>query len=448
MPASHLVAVTGAPPPPGLLAALARRGVVAVADLDAAVCVVVIGARAARAAGALGRPWLWLPDTVVDFDACVAAIANGCVDVIDSVDAEDVDARAAVVAKRVAAVAVPPRPVPRHDQMIANSAAGRHLLQQLVMASSTAQPVLITGETGTGKDVAAHLIHDWSRRRDMPFVPINCSAIPNELMEAELFCYARGAFSGAVKNFDGQLGAAAGGTVFLDEIDDTPLSLQMKLLRVLEDRVVVRLGESVQRRVDFRIVAATNRDLKRLVDDGEFGADLLERLATVRIEMPPLRARLEDVPALIELMLRRFADEEGVPVEGGPRADVVTHVSPRALQALLAYPWPGNIRELRNVIFESLVYKRAGDELLLSDLPKRVLVREAPAADDVDAAVAAGAFDLRRAVLDLEKRALSAAMRHGGSAAGAARLLGTVGRGDAKDPADTVRAMLRRHGLA
>jgi transcriptional regulator with PAS, ATPase and Fis domain len=328
--------------------------------------------------------------------------------------------------------------------------------------------VLLTGETGTGKDVAAHLIHEWSRRGNSPFVPINCSAIPNELMEAELFGYARGAFSGAIKDFDGQLGAAAGGTVFLDEIDDTPLSLQMKLLRVLEDRIVTRLGESQKRRVDFRIIAATNRDLKRLVRAGTFGADLFERLAIVRIAMPPLRERLEDLPALVAVLLRRFDDEEA------RDRDRVTSIAPSALAALAAYRWPGNIRELRNVIFESLVSKNSGDELLLSDLPRRVLraAERGPGdgsdddgidddhdgiddeednddrrGDSLARRIASGTFDLRQALNDLEGRALREAMRLGGTPVAAARLLGTVGRGHARDPADTVRAMLRRHHL-
>src|SRR5262249_23958835 len=156
--------------------------------------------------------------------------------------------------------------------------------------------VLLTGETGTGKEMLARLIHQWSPRRERAFVPINCAAIPNELMEAELFGYARGAFSGAVPAYEGQLAAAAGGTVFLDEIHETPLALQVKLLRVLEDRVVNRLGENTWRRIDFRIVAATNRELAPLIDSGVFGADLYERLAIVTIELPPLRERLEDLP--------------------------------------------------------------------------------------------------------------------------------------------------------
>jgi len=462
-----MCAFAGAAPPPALIRALHEGGIDVADRADRAdgtpdprvQCRVVIapGRRAPRAPWP--GPWLWLADAEPSLSLQSAVAAQGCVDVIVASSAD----AAVTIARRMQALAMPPVPIPEHDRMVANSVVGQRMLQQLAQAASTGQPVLLTGETGTGKDVAAHLIHEWSRRRASPFVPINCSAIPNELMEAELFGYARGAFSGAVKDFDGQLGAAAGGTVFLDEIDDTPLSLQMKLLRVLEDRIVTRLGESRQRRVDFRIVAATNRDLKRLVRAGTFGADLFERLAIVRIAMPPLRERLEDLPALVAMLLRRFDDEEA------RDRDRVTSIAPSALAALGSYRWPGNIRELRNVVFESLVYKNSGDELLLSDLPRRILraAERGPADGDDDPGaeddgdddgttsrdgalarrIASGTFDLRQAMNDLEGRALREAMRLGGTPVAAARLLGTVGRGHARDPADTVRAMLRRHDL-
>lgn len=465
-----MLAFAGAAPSPTLIRTL-HEGGIDVADradgIDGradprVVCQVVIGSvrRAPRAPWS--GPWLWLADAEPSLSMQSAIVGQGCIDVIVASHA----AAAATIVRRVRALAMPPVPIPEHDRMVANSVVGQRMVQQLAHAASTGQPVLLTGETGTGKDVAAHMIHEWSRRGSSPFVPINCSAIPNELMEAELFGYARGAFSGAIKDFDGQLGAAAGGTVFLDEIDDTPLSLQMKLLRVLEDRIVTRLGESQKRRVDFRIIAATNRDLKRLVRAGTFGADLFERLAIVRIAMPPLRERLEDLPALVAMLLRRFDDEEA------RDRDRVTSIAPSALAALAAYRWPGNIRELRNVIFESLVYKNSGDELLLSDLPRRVLraAERGPVDDtedrgdddndnhnddedededsnDLARRIESGTFDLRQAMNDLEGRALREAMRLGGTPVAAARLLGTVGRGHARDPADTVRAMLRRHNL-
>jgi two-component system response regulator GlrR len=324
-------------------------------------------------------------------------------------------------------------------------------------------PVLLTGETGTGKEVAARLIHQWSSRRAKPFVPVNCAAIPNDLLESELFGYARGAFSGAVQSYEGQLAAAEGGSVFLDEVDDTPTSFQLKLLRVLEDRTVSRLGENRWTKVDFRILAATNRDLERLIARGVFGADLHARLAIVSLRLPPLRERLEDLPALARHMIARFYEEE--PAARARHA--VADISAEAMAMLAAHRWPGNIRELRNVIFGALVRKRAGDVLLASDLRAPLVQRHAPmggtgvlgdraapAPGGVDpnavaAAVAAGGFNLRAAIEALERAAVTeAAARTSGNASAAAALLGEVGRGGAQDPGATVRAMMRRLGIA
>ena len=318
------------------------------------------------------------------------------------------------------------------------------MVQKIARVAPTSMPVLLTGETGTGKEVMARLLHAWSRRHARPLVPINCAAIPNELMEAELFGYARGAFSGAVQRYDGQLMAAEGGTVFLDEIDDTPIETQVKLLRVLEDRVVSRLGENVWHQVDFRMIAATNRDLRQLVDAGRFGIDLYERLAIVTIQLPPLRARLEDLPSLVDHFLTRFAREQDQPRLDGVRAD--------ALRALRAYPWPGNIRELRNVMYETLVYKRGGRLIIPSDLPRRILRRGVTIQRDVSVdraalsqKIATGSMNLAREVTSLERFAIEEALaRTGGNAAAAARLLGTVGRGGARDPGGTLRAKMRR----
>jgi DNA-binding NtrC family response regulator len=232
--------------------------------------------------------------------------------------------------------------------------------------------------------------------------------------------------------------------VFLDEIDDTPVETQTKLLRVLEDRVVSRLGENVWHEIDFRLLAATNRDLRALIRAGLFGDDLYERLAIVTIHLLPLRERLDDLPALARHFMQRFAREE-------QRAET-THVAPDALAALRAYPWPGNIRELRNVVYESLVYKRAGSELLLSDLPRRVLRRGMSGNEEqtIDRGALArkidrGAMSLKDEVAALQRVAIEEALkRAGGNAAQAARLLGAVGRGVARDPGGTLRAMMRR----
>ena len=397
--------------------------------------------RVRRATGEGGL--LWVTAGALTEAAAREAVAAGAYDAL-SLD-DDGEARIAARLDELcaAALAVPPTP-----GLVAESAASRRMLAEVAQAARTSMPVLITGETGTGKEETARLIHHWSQRPG-PWVPINCAAIPNELMESELFGHARGAFSGAVASVDGKILAAQGGTVFLDEIDDTPISTQAKLLRVLEDGEVVRLGETHPRKVDFRIVAATNEDLGRLIAEKRFGQDLFERLAIVRIELPPLRARREDIPHLARHFIDRFDALQG-------RAPRGLGLSPRAEALLVEYHWPGNVRELRNVIYQALVGKRAGDELLLSDLrrllapaavatpaTKTALVDEGQLAARLDG----GSFNLRRAVEELERVALRLALaRAGGNAAHAARLLGEVGRGRARDPGATVRAMLRRLG--
>jgi len=384
--------------------------------------------------------WVWICGKAVPPARAMDAVLRGAYDVV-SLDAPD--ATDTLVA-RLEELLTPDPPLPAADHLVQESAASRSVVRQVARAAQTAMAVLLTGETGTGKEVTARLIHAWSARRDRRFVPINCAAIPDELMEAELFGYARGAFSGAVQAYDGQLMAAAGGTVFLDEIDDTPLETQVKLLRVLEDRVVSRLGENDWHEVDFRIVAATKRDLEPLVAAGRFGADLYERLAIVRIHLAPLRERIEDLPALIRHFLDRFAKEN--------RHPPIDSIRPEALRALSAYPWPGNIRELRNAIFETLVYKRAGREILLSDLPARILRTPARRETLVDGSsvrqrLRSGSLNLREEIRALERTALAAALdESGGNATAAARLLGAVGRGASRDPGGTVRAMKRRLG--
>jgi DNA-binding NtrC family response regulator len=388
----------------------------------------------------------------------MAAVMAGAYDVVP-LD----DACAGTVKRRVEELAVRTTAGAPPEGYIARSASAQRMLAELERVAPTSMAVLLTGETGTGKDVAARHLHARSGRTGK-LVPINCAAIPNDLIEGELFGYVRGAFSGAVADYEGLLRAASGGTVFLDEVDDTPKTLQIKLLRVLEDHVVGRLGESGQREVDFRVVAATNRDLAELVRQDEFGADLYQRLAIVRIELPPLRQRREDIPELATHLIARFYGEE----PAAPHR--VSRLSSAALAALLQYPWPGNVRELRNVMFQALVGKRAGDELLLSDLPEHVVrgtpddaertaldgspdARPGQAGTAIDRAALArmideGRMNLRAVRDELERCALELALaRAGGSPARAARLLGEVGRGSSRDPGGTVRAMLRRHGL-
>jgi DNA-binding NtrC family response regulator len=383
--------------------------------------------------------WIWVTSGDADDRRRRQAVLKGAYAVVSLNEPHAV--ATLLVRLRELLVADPEPSAPAH--IVTESEASKRILSQIARVAPTSMPVLITGETGTGKEVAARLLHAWSPRQQKRFVPINCAAIPDELMEAELFGYARGAFSGAVQRYDGQLTAAAGGTVFLDEIDDTPLATQTKLLRVLEDRVVSRLGENVWHEIDFRLLAATNRDLRPLIQAGLFGPDLYERLAIVTIHLLPLRERSQDLPPLARHFMQRFAREQ--------QRGEVTDIAPDALNALLAYPWPGNIRELRNVIYETLVYKRAGAELLLSDLPRRILTRtDAEPESAIDRATVTrkmerGAMNLKEEIMTLQRIAIEEALkRTGGNAAQAARLLGEVGRGVARDPGGTLRAMMRR----
>jgi len=197
--------------------------------------------------------------------------------------------------------------------------------------------VLVTGESGTGKDIVARALHQLGSRRTKPFVVINCAAIPEALLEAELFGYVKGAFTGAVQSRIGRIHAAQGGTLFLDEIGELPLGLQSKLLRFLEQGEVQRLGCTDAFRVDVRVIAATNSNLQKLVHDGGFRADLFYRLSIFPVELAPLRERMEDLGALAQCFLAKFCPHR------------VT-LSPEAIELLEQHSWPGNVRELRNVI--------------------------------------------------------------------------------------------------
>ncbi len=221
----------------------------------------------------------------------------------------------------------------------------------------TDAPVFISGESGTGKELAARTIHETGRRRGRPFVAVNCAAIPEALLESELFGHARGSFTGAFRDKSGLVEEASGGTFFLDEIGDLPLPLQSKLLRVLEERKIRRVGEIRPRPVDVRFVSATNKDLEREVERGRFRQDLYYRLKIIAIELPPLRDRPEDARLLLNHYLDEFAR-----AMGRPRP----FVSPVALEMLLRYPWPGNVRELQNEVQRCLVMA-AGGPLIMED---------------------------------------------------------------------------------
>jgi DNA-binding NtrC family response regulator len=250
-------------------------------------------------------------------------------------------------------------PEPACDPMVGNSEILARVKSYMMRAAASDCTVLITGETGTGKELAAEFIHRHSTRRSKPLVCVNCAAIPDPLLESELFGHARGAFTGADNVRDGLLASAEGGTVLLDEIGDMSLSAQAKILRVLERKEVSRLGGAEQRRIDVRFVAATNQDLENMADRGAFRRDLFYRLNVARVELPPLRDRKEDIPLLVEYYRSQLG--------GGD----VTHISEACLRRISGYDWPGNIRELRNVLESVFLHCQSG-EVQEDDLPRRL----------------------------------------------------------------------------
>jgi DNA-binding NtrC family response regulator len=259
----------------------------------------------------------------------------------------------------------------------------------VVQVAQTTATVLVVGETGTGKELIARAIHRHGPRRDRPFVAVNPAAIPESLIESELFGHEKGAFTGAYQRKMGRFEMAAGGTLFLDEIGRLRPDMQVKLLRALQEREIERVGGTRTIRTDVRIVAATNADLKSAVADGSFRADLYYRLNVVQLAVPPLRARRDDIPLLVDHFIRRYNREFGKRIEGA---------SPEALQAMLQYPWPGNVRELQNVIERSVALVD-GPRIGLDDLPVDVLLPDLRA-ELRDAA----AVPLKKATEDFERQ--------------------------------------------
>ncbi|MET0388720.1 MAG: sigma-54 dependent transcriptional regulator [Polyangiales bacterium] len=235
----------------------------------------------------------------------------------------------------------------------------QRLLDKVIAAATSRATVLIHGETGTGKELIAAAVHSHSKRSEGPFVRLNCSALSEAVLESELFGHEKGAFTGAVTRRKGRFEQAGGGTLFLDEVSEISQSVQVKLLRFLQERQFERVGGNETLTVDTRIVAATNKDLGQLVDDGRFRQDLYYRLNVVRLDVPPLRARPSDIPLLADHFMRRFAAENDRPIKG---------FTEQAMTALLAQPWPGNVRELQNAIEQAVVLCK-GDKVALEDLP-------------------------------------------------------------------------------
>jgi two-component system response regulator PilR (NtrC family) len=305
---------------------------------------------------------------------------------------------------------------------VGSSGALARVHDLIAQVATTRTNVLVSGESGTGKELVARAIHDLSERRDKPFIAVNCGAIPENLLESELFGHVRGAFTGAVANKPGLVETADGGTLFLDEIGELPPSLQVKLLRLIQEKTIRRVGGNQDQRADVRIVAATNRDLQAEAQAGRFREDLYYRLNVIQIPLPPLRERMEDVPLLVQHFLAKYGKEFGKDVR---------EIAPAAMEKILAYAFPGNVRELENLIERAVALSR-GPTLGVDVLPASVLdnagVRRPapppPAAAALPAAPAAGG-NLDEILASYERGLLADALqRAGGVKKRAARLLG------------------------
>jgi len=262
------------------------------------------------------------------------------------------------------------------DNLIGRSAAMREVMHLVQRVAPTKSTVLITGESGAGKEVVARAIHHFSEERDRIFLPVNCGAIPEHLLESQLFGHLRGSFTGAVSNSEGLFARARGGTIFLDEIGDLPLGLQVKLLRAIEQKEILPVGATTPSKVDVRIIAATNCQLGKAVEDGRFREDLYYRLNVVNIEIPPLRERREDIPPLVEHFVRLHNRELKRSFKG---------VDGATMKILMSSPWKGNVRELDNVIEHAMILGE-GDWITNADLPRAMKgdgAAPAPASDDL-----------------------------------------------------------------
>jgi two-component system, NtrC family, response regulator HydG len=315
--------------------------------------------------------------------------------------------------------------------LIGTAPALREALHVVRRAAPTDVTVLITGESGTGKEVIARALHEASPRAKGPFIALNCSALPAELIESELYGHVRGAFTGAERDKEGLFAAADGGTLLLDEVGDLAPAAQAKLLRALEERSITPVGATRAVRVDVRVLAATNRPLDLLVAEGAFRADLLYRLSVVHLHLPPLRERREDVPALAVHFIAHFAarhSRAALPLAEGAR------------RALLAHDWPGNVRELRNVMERAVVLAEGG-AIESADLPASLTSASAPLRP-ADAAIAELPYTeaRARALASFDRAFLGASLeRHGGNISAAARALGLHRQ--------SLQKMLRRLGL-
>jgi DNA-binding NtrC family response regulator len=302
----------------------------------------------------------------------------------------------------------------RLRDIVGSSAGMRKVYDQIEKVLESEITVFIAGESGTGKELVAKAVHYASIRSDGPFVDVNCAAIPEGLQESELFGHEKGAFTGAIATHPGKFEQAAGGTIFLDEVGEMSLSAQARLLRVLQERVLQRVGGTETIELDVRVISASNRDLTSMLDDGSFRQDLFYRLVVFPIALPPLRDRREDIPLLVEHFLEKHARDAG---------KRITRVEPEAMEALSTHGWPGNVRELENVIHRTLLVS-AGLELTFADLPLGITESDSSPGSSATPPAGSGTQSLE----ELEREAIVHAMENNrGNLSDVARQLG-IGR--------------------
>lgn len=328
----------------------------------------------------------------------------------------------------------------RFEGIVGRSRAMRDLFQLLETVAATTSTILVTGETGTGKEIVARAIHHNSPRRAQRFVALNCSAIPETLLEAELFGHVRGAFTGAVGTRQGRLEQAHRGTLFLDEVGTMSAALQMKLLRVLQEREFEKVGDSHPVKVDVRVIAATNSDLEKMVSQGQFREDLYYRLNVIPIQLPPLRNRKEDIPLLVQHFLQKFLsdrqqgdsyrpspvahrveDDSRRPSPGAYRLDIT--VSQQAMRRLMVHHWPGNVRQLENAIERAVALSGGRTQIEVADLPTDVQ-SAAEATVSPDFSLPGEGLNLDSYIGNIERELIYRALeKSGGNKGQAARLL-------------------------
>ncbi|RLA99974.1 MAG: hypothetical protein DRG83_12225 [Deltaproteobacteria bacterium] len=314
---------------------------------------------------------------------------------------------------------------PHTFKIVGISPSIRRVMEDMNIVANTDTSVLITGESGTGKELVARGIHRLGNRKDKPFVKVNCSAIPKDLLESELFGHAKGSFTGALSDRKGKFVEADGGVLFLDEVGDLPLHLQPKLLNAVEEKTITPIGSSRSFRCDVKIISATNRDLLNMVEEGSFRSDLHYRLNTFHIHVPPLRERKEDIPLLIDYFLEHFCRKFG---------RTTLEIEEKALKALTEYSWPGNIRELRNMV-EQLVLRCREDRIHFSKLPPQISGEGSEGLRQTSQEVETK-FDL---ISQEKKLILDALRKTGGNQVQAAKLLGIT--------RNTLRYRMKKYGI-